>query len=78
MSHEKYVSELLTFLSQNVVLRALVFLLFFFFFPSNILTLEYTVSFLLSITETQIEGAPASTDAGDENESKTSCSCNFL
>lgn len=50
----------------------------FFFFISNISTLEYSVIFLLSITEIQVEGTPASTDAGDENESKTSCSCNFL
>ena len=38
---------------------------------------EYSVIFLLSITEIQVEGTPASTDAENDNESKTSCSCNF-
>lgn len=56
-----------------------VFLLFFFFFfKQHFNSQEYSVIFLLSITEIQVEGTPASPDAGDENESKTSCSCNFL
>lgn len=58
-----------------------VFGLFFFllfFYQQHFNSQEYSVIFLLSITEIQVEGTPASTDAGDENESKTSCSCNFL
>lgn len=73
MPHRRYISELQTFLPRNVVLRSF----FAFLYQQHFNSQEYSVIFLISITEIQVEGTPASPDAGNDNESKTSCSCNF-
>lgn len=80
----KYLRKMILNATWKVYLRAADFSttecgteVFVFCFLLSTTFQEYSVIFLLSITEIQVEGTPASTDAENDNESKTSCSCNF-
>lgn len=66
MPHGRYISELQTFLPQNVVLKSS----FFCFLLSTFQEYSVIFFFFLCITEIYIEGTPASADAGNDNESK--------